>query len=113
MTARPVALLLFGSCVALILGGCSGQPATRAGADSTSRALTAAAYFPGGYPSGDTLDQPASHVAANSSGFIRIAEGPSPYTQTNKDPGSHSSAWSWTARSILRLCLHASSMSKA
>ncbi len=88
MTARPVALLLFGSCVALILGGCSGQPATRAGADSTSRALTAAAYFPGGYPSGDTLDQLASHVAANSSGSIRIAEGPSPYTQTNKDPGS-------------------------
>ncbi len=88
MTPRRVALVAVAACLSAPLGSCSADPATRAGADSASRVLSAASYFPGGYPSGDALDHFVSQVESTSSRAIRISEGPTTYSQTNKDPGS-------------------------
>jgi C4-dicarboxylate-binding protein DctP len=85
---RRLVLVLVGVCLSLLLGACDGEPATRAGADSATRVLTASSYFPSGYPSGDTLAELASQVATTSSGSIRISALPATYSQSDNDPGS-------------------------
>ena len=76
--AAPVAL-------SIALTSCSADPPTRSGAEERSRTLTAATYFPPGYPSGDQL----AHLAATleAGGPLRITT--QSVTQTaDEDPGS-------------------------